>query len=739
MPSLDPELSADPSGRWPALASDGETRAARVVVALATLLMAGVVSWEICAPILAGHYASSASLGIIADNMRTWNIVAPVWQYTAAEPDKSLYYCHHPWGIFWTTTGLSSVFGRSDLTCKLAPALLSVATPALLAGVARAMHRPLAGAVAALTFVALPITLSFAQFNALEVPVIAFGALFLWAWVRFRSTGQRRHLAGMLVGATLALHADWPAFVLVGAVLAIDLASFLGAASRIPRRRALGWGLLASAAALTGLYYLVQFSRAGALGDLLASYELRTGGGQLSLAELQRERAAWDRWMFTPLGLALGHAGAVVVLARAFWLRRAVELAPFAVLVMVVFQYVVFRQGAFIHVFWPHHGAMWLALAMGSVSATVAPPLAKIVARFAPRLRGRAHWVSLALLSAPLLLILRDGLEIAGWARRTGGRFDEKGLYIETDAAEIALLRALERELPREAVVGLHASLGPTWAHVWSLGGRVVDVEAPLPTGSPPEHDAVVADLRALRPREIELLLDRRALRLVGPYAVVYAGPQRLETLRFALREPTWVERWLGHAYEPVREIEPDPFGGYLVASHFGAHVAPPSPDVEPGTTEELAVAQAAALDRGDLAGADGYLARITPRLGTRTIAYDDGTRLLGAEVIGGVSPRLVLVFLAAGNMAAHTAIRARAVSVEGPRWSLVGQPLGAARDLGPKWLIPPSRWRAGRLYTGVVELLPRPGVEAVEVEITPAAVGPRPVDGGHWVEIFRD
>src|SRR5262245_34580939 len=106
-----------------------EERVSRAVLWAATLWFTLAAAWEMFGPMLAGHYASSASVGIVAENMLRWGIAGPVWEYVQARPGPSAYYCHHPWGIFWTTAVLMKLFGRHDFICRLAPVLLSVMTP----------------------------------------------------------------------------------------------------------------------------------------------------------------------------------------------------------------------------------------------------------------------------------------------------------------------------------------------------------------------------------------------------------------------------------------------------------------------------------------------------------------------------------------------------------------------------------------------------------------------------------
>src|SRR3954447_17556024 len=114
------------------LADPIEERVARAVAIVASVWFALAAGWELFGPLLAGHYASSASVGIIAENMLRWKIAGPVWEYTITKPVPAMYYCHHPWGIFWATAAAMRLLGRHDYLCRLVPVVLSAATPPLL-------------------------------------------------------------------------------------------------------------------------------------------------------------------------------------------------------------------------------------------------------------------------------------------------------------------------------------------------------------------------------------------------------------------------------------------------------------------------------------------------------------------------------------------------------------------------------------------------------------------------------
>lgn len=478
-------LLPPPQPRSPRRGLDGlpvadplEERVSRAVALLATLWFTLAAAWELFGPPLAGHYASSASVGISAENMLRWRILGPVLEYTAAQPAPSAYYCHHPWGIFFTTAALMQLFGRHDVICRLAPVLLSAATPPLLYAIGRSVYRPAAGAAAAASFVVLPIALAFANFNALEVPVITWTLLGLWGYVRLTQTGRRRHVAAALVGMLLALQADWPAFILTGALLGLGLLrGFLLPRWFEPlasfRRFAILWAWLSTGAVLTLVFYLVLFQRSGKLDDWVGSYGFRASGNTTPLADVLKARSYWIELSFTPIAIALGKLGAVVAALRLLWLRREPEALPLLYLLMATVQYVVFKQGADIHVFWPHYFAAYFALAMGALVATAASAV-ELAGRWIARL-GRGPIAGLAALGVallPIAAIARDGIPALRYARDTGGRFNEKGLLIHSDGAKTAFLQFIEPALPRGVAIEMHEGMKTTWSQLWTLGGR---------------------------------------------------------------------------------------------------------------------------------------------------------------------------------------------------------------------------------------------------------------------------
>jgi 4-amino-4-deoxy-L-arabinose transferase-like glycosyltransferase len=709
-----PHLPCDEDGL--PIAGPIEERASRIVAWIATTFFALAAAWEIGGPLLAGHYASSASVGIIAENMWKWHILGPVWDYTAARPGPEAYYCHHPWGIFWTTALLMKVLGRHDFVCRLAPVLLSAVTPPLLYGIGRAIWRPAAGAAAALGFVVLPISLAFAHFNALEVPVMAWTLLGLYGWVRFLQTYRKKYGALAVAGFTLAMHADWPAFVLVAEILALGLVRLYvvrGAFGRAHERRyAALWIALACAAVLTFGLYVWLFVRSGRLGDLIGAYSLRSAGQQAPLSAVLASRRYWLQLTFTPVAIFLGKVAAVIAALRFVVGRREIEAVPLLYLGMAVFQYVVFKQGADVHVFWPHTFAAYFGLALGALTATLVPFL-ELAWQKRPSLLGlraaHAPVLTLAIVALPLAVVLRDALPALKYARQTGGRFDEHGRLIDSDGAATAFLRWLDARLPQESSVEMHEGMKPTWAQSWALGGRVVGGHRPVPR-EPAEAATYLVDTRFMYDELQAGLAERFRVVAVGPFWQVDRSVQApIEAFSIREREPSWLEWYLVSGTEPARSIVPDPLLTWELRAHFGQPAEPI--EKPPETLEDRRILHNMAIARGDAARAAALAAEIEASLRPLHARFDDGTEILGARYEDGVLPVLVLVLRAGGPTPKDAQLTVKSRVIERARFSTtMADP--SEREVGLPLPIPPERWKKGFLYADHVPIRKRPGRE---------------------------
>jgi 4-amino-4-deoxy-L-arabinose transferase-like glycosyltransferase len=735
------------------LADPDEERVARIVTWIAVAWFTLAAAWELFGPLLAGHYASSASVGIIAENMLRWHIPGPVWEYTRAKPPPSMYYCHHPWGIFWTTAVLLEIFGRHDFICRLAPVLLSAVTPLLLSRIGRAIWRPAAGAAAAVAFVVLPISLAFANFNALEVPVIAWSLLGIWGFVRMTQTGRRRHLVAALVGMILALHADWPAYVLAAAMLGFGLTRGyllrgLFGPVRHERRYAEWWALGTAASFLTVALYLYLFKEAGKIDDLLGSYGQRSSGSSASSVGIRAvldSRRYWIELCFTPIAIALGKVAAVVVAVRVIVLRREHEVIPLAVLLMAAVQYLVFRQGADIHVFWPHYFAAYFALAMGAVVATLAPAFAWILtrvsarlarfARFAGRAEARAGQGALGLVVLPLLGVARDGIPALRYARDTGGRFNEKGLIIHSDGAKTAFLLHLDRQIPKTFTVAMHDGMKATWSQVWELGGRILADHHAAPGRAP--QTVWLADTRFLGAEAQAAIVKDAHVIAVGSFweVVERDAPAPLDAFSFAEREPPWWEWYFVSGTEPHRDVVPDPWLTWELRTHFGQPAT--APTEVPVTLEQKRIAHNVAVAAGDAAQAAAIAADIEREIQPVHAAFDDGSELVGTSYHDGARPLLTILFRAAGPMAPDVQVSVHSKVTAKAAWSTtMADPTD--RDVGVPVGLPPSRWKKGFLYADPVAIRRRPGTEVFRASFAGrAASTPKRVGGPREVEIL--
>ena len=693
-------------------------KTARLVALVSSLWFGLAAAWEIGSPVGAGHVAQVASRAIIADNFLRWDIWGPVRSYSLTEPVPSDYYAHHPWGMFFMVTLFVKLLGSSAWVVRLVAVLMSAATPPLLYAAGRALWGPVPGAIAAASFATLPITLGFANLPGFEVPLVFGCALVTWTSIRFLQAWTVRWMVASVLSYAWFAHTDWEAVVFIALSLGALLVMLLLLPGRwfgpIDTRRFAQWWTLAVCVSLaTVLGYLALFNEAGQLVNLFGQGRARSSGSETPLSTVLEARSFWIELTFTPLAIFLGKLALPVFLVRIFVLRRALETFPLAILAMATFQYVVFKNGADIHVYWPLPFAPYYALAAGVLAASTEQGVRWLLRRF--RRRDAPVLVPLAVLgvfSCFPLAILPDGVTSLRWSHATGGRYEDSGALNFQDLDKVIALEFMTRFMEQHTMVTLHSSLYPTWSHEWALQRPVaITSSLPLDRGSAGRR-YFVADSRGLKGAQLTTLAHNYRPRVIGPYWFVdlasATGP--IEGHAFAERKPTWLEWYFVLAHEPIRSVEPDPYWTWELRLHFDQQPNPP-PAEQPRTQEQRRIAHNLAVSSGDPALAERLRRELLQGLDRRpATTYSDGTELLGVEFESWPS-RLHLYFLAKTRTEHELGFEVRSLVEQEKIFSLVKRD-EREKKVGQRFALPPTLWRPRFIYAYSSEIRKRPGRE---------------------------
>lgn len=697
-------------------------------VAAAAAVFYGLASfWELWGVLPGGHLGNGAAAAMAGENMVRHRVLAAVLEPSVAAPTPAQYYTHHPYGSFFAGA-LGYLFaGHGWAATRLPAAALSALTPWLLFAFARALWGPLAAAVTTVVFVTVPINLAYASYLNLEVPLLCSGALFSWATTRFFQTYRARYIAPSALGALLLCQSDWIGTVLVGGVGA---SAFVRAyvlpsswSSRIDHRQHARWfGWVTAAAVLTLLMYLALFAKAGRLADLAQSAELRSHGAGAPLGQVfGPRRVMWVLWMLPApalLGVAASAALSPLRVARGF-----AELIPVWWWIAAATQYFGFRQGADVHVYWPHLFSVCAALGWGVFAAGVGDAAVSL----------RAPRVGLALAAGPplvaALLLLRVGLPIAYQSRLTGGRFDDGGRYIGVDRDRHQFARWATRDLPRDATVHLHRSMTPSWPLSYAMNRPYATTSVPDPS----TFSRLLVDARHARADELRALASRLSVQVVGPHWRVSPGPAGdLVALSYEEREPSVLEWAAVAGADLVRVIHarPDPWATWEWRHHLDLAGEPPGE--RPDGPEAARAAHNAAIARGDAATAAGLRAVVEQRIQRRLdVRFSHGATLLGLRVDGGVATVMTLYWHATPEYAqGDVDYLVRSVVVAPPRlWP--SRVDFFEKEIAPPEALRPQLWRPGYLYAQRVLVMKRIGKERFEGVFTSrSGAAPRPVEG---------
>jgi Dolichyl-phosphate-mannose-protein mannosyltransferase len=699
-------------------------RVATIVVVVSTVWFAIALGWGLFGPIGGGHWAIFGSRGIMADNMVTWGIWGPVREYTLERPLPQEYYVHHPWGTYWVIGAFAKVLGRHAYVVRLEPILMSVACPPLLYRIGTLLYGKVAGVLAAVAYVVLPITLAFGNFPGFEGPLI-FGCLVTtWGYLRFQQRWQRRWMAVSLAGVVWSVNCDWESCIFLGAVLGTLLVANLFLPrwfARVDARRfGQWWSLTVIITVLTVFAYVVYVKHVGNVDEFLNQEAKREKGNDASLGAVLAARRYWIDVTFTPVAIAIGKIALPIFLFRLLVLRRHLDVFPLALLLMATIQYVHFKNGADVHIFWSQPFAPYWALSLAVVGKTALDLARFTVARldaFDVHVKVPRDAVELGVLGAigllPLLM-LPDGVRGLAEARATGGRFNDRGRRIFQDLDKAAACAWMTTRMEPDTRVQIHASLHSAWEVDWALRRPTVGTDA-APTRLATGADRYfIGDLAFMKPGDQVKMAAEFHVVAVGQFVLIdRASPfAPADGYSFDLREPTPLEWYFVDGSDPVRALRPDPWYTWELRQAFGQ--APnPVPDRPPQTLDELRIAHNAATAAGDSARAAELRKQIVNQLDANTATFTDGTQLLGERFTRGVAPALDLYFLAAGPAVADDIqFDIKSVVERPPLFSLVGAD-DKIKAVGMPFVIPPRIWKAGFIYLDHTEIRHRPGREA--------------------------
>jgi hypothetical protein len=698
-------------------------RVARAIVLIATAWLIFAALWGFAGIPGGGHLgAGSTGTFMAGEQMIRWNILYPArsW-YTGIRPEGAALMCHHPYGQYYVPALLFLLFGHHDWLIHLPAVALSAAIPPLLYGVVRERWGPPLGAVAAASYVVVPIAVGFSSYWNLESICIFGSLLFFWGHSRHMTTGRRRYLSASLAGLCVVCAGDWVGYLLVTPTLGWAFARAFVLPPRLtPRFRlapyARWWAVAVVIMVATLLWWIGLFAHADQIQQWLSAEDSRGGGQVATFHEALVSRTAWIDFSFTPLAIALGKIAAPLCLLRWIALRRDEETYALGLLFGGAVQYVAFKRGADVHIYWPHYFAAYFALALPQLAGTVGVAVGWLVRRFRPEGVRVAGAVGVALGLLPVAAMAHDGVSSLWVWRRTGGRYDEHGSLIRS---HVDLLYVIEQVvLPRArrgTPIDAHRSAQWGWEFQWKTQAVGNAVDAPS-VGAPDVagHPFWIARASGLTGDEQRRIAAASHLRIYGDAWVIDQRERPAPVDAYALneREPNPFEWLVYGGTEPMRSIGPDPDPWLTWEWRTALGQSAPVPAGQPRTLEETRIAHNVAVATGDTSSAERWQKVIESALDHGPATAFAGVRLVGVRVTEGVEPRVESWFEATGEPPlGEASFEVRSTMEARNPFSLI-PPDPTDRDMAFPPRLPTRLWRRGFLYTSDAVLDHRIGRE---------------------------
>jgi 4-amino-4-deoxy-L-arabinose transferase-like glycosyltransferase len=703
-------------------------RISRWVAVVASTWFAFASVWGIFGTPLAGHIdAGSAGNVMAAEQMIRWRIQYPAWGwFNGQQPVEGLYICHHPFGQYYVPAAMYWLFGHRDVLIHLPATLMSAAIPPMLYGIGKERWGAPIGAVAAAGYVVVPIALGFATFWNLETICIFGALLFFWGHSRHTTTGRDRYMMASFVGLAFACAGDWVGYLLVAPTLGWSfLRAFVLPPRMTPRLRlvpyARWWAISVIFIVISLAWWLWLFHHVGQINEWLNAGTTRSGGEpSTTMAAIHATldaRKSWIEFSFTPLAIWIGKIAAPICLLRLLVTRLDEETYSLGILLGAVFQYVVFKQGADIHIFWPHYFAAYFALALAQLAGAIGAVVGRVTRWISrPRAQVVAAVTGLAVGLMPVAAMAHDGVKGLWVWRRTGGRYNDNGTQIRSEGDLLFVLRQVVMpKIKLGTTIMTHPSVGWGWEELWTYQGEHITTGLPS-LGPGAAQPFWIARGSGTLGDDQRRIASAGHVRIYGDIWVVdqREGPGPVDAFAVNEREPNPLEFVFLGGTEPQRSIsaKPDPWLTWEWRTHLGQ--AATAPSGEPVTPEQLRIAYNVAIANADKASADRWRKRIDDLLDkTRAAKFSGGVRLLGVRVTGGVQPRIESWFECVGAMG-DAVFSVRSTVVKRESLSLI-DPDPIDREMANPPRMSTKLWRPGFLYVARIVQNHRIGEERYE------------------------
>jgi hypothetical protein len=716
-------------------------RVCLAIVALVTVFYAGASAWEALGPLECGQFCAMSYLGIAGENMLKWRNFAVVINYTAVSPTQAQYYSHHPYGPAVVAAACQALFGHNSFSIHAPAIIYGVLIPPLLYGLSRAIWGPVAAAVTTVIFALVPINLAFAKFGLYELTTIFWGLLYAWGTIRLWQTWRARYLVAAIMGVIGLCQADW-----IGCGVAGAFATFAFVRAYVLPRRWVGniqdrehaqW--FAATVATTGgtiLLYVVLFAKSGHLPDLLGSFESRSTGASTPLSEVFGQQ----RWMRIQWTLPVMTLWAVAIavplgLVRTF-LVSAVEVVQPIWFLCAAVQYLIFKQGADVHIFWPHMFGTSVALACGCLVAQAAAFREWLVSRVGAPSRSKLNAglmiAGVSALGLYAIVLGRMGLAQLRQSHLTCGQFDEGGEFIWSYRNASTFTDWAMHDIPQSFDLALHTSFAGA-PNLEYTARRVVHTMPEMqPTTSNDLDRYELAFAGLISPGQMTAWAQNFAPEIAGPFwKIDRARPREpLNVYQYVEREPTLLESFFITGTDAVRSIGPiDPYGTWEWRRSLSITPNPP-PSSAPSSFDELRIAHNVAFDRKDLTLARNLRDDLKTRLTeVKEAHFSDDIQLVGWRIEEGAVPIATLLWeTGPGFVPFDGEFHVRSKIGRPPRlWASATD--FHEKEVAPKDALRPPLWKAGFLYSQRFVVVHRIGEEKYRGFFTSndATPAPRP------------